>query len=132
METIRKINDNLAIAGQPTPAQLRQIAQAGFKSILNLRSPDEEGFLNNEQQQVEALGLYYINVPVKIDSINYELVAQVLKQIDELAKPTLLHCNNAIRSAAFTLMHIATRQGVTLKQAFKQAEQMGLFKEGGK
>jgi len=58
METIRKINDELTIAGQVTLEQLEQVAQEGFKSV-NLRSPDEEGFLSNEQQQAEALGLYY-------------------------------------------------------------------------
>ncbi len=127
MNTIRKINDDFAIAGQITPEQLQQIAQEGFKSVLNLRSPDEEGFLINEHRQAEALGLYYINVPVKVAAINVELTAQVLRQIDKLAKPTLIHCNNAMRSAAFVLMNIATHQGMSLSQAFKQAEQLGLF-----
>jgi uncharacterized protein (TIGR01244 family) len=127
MNTIRKINDDFAIAGQLTPEQLQQLAQEGFKSVLNLRSPDEEGVLINEQQQVEALGLYYINVPVKVEAINDEVAAQVLKKLDELSKPILVHCNNAMRAAAMALMHIATQQGVSLSQAFNQAEQLGLF-----
>jgi uncharacterized protein (TIGR01244 family) len=127
METIRKINNELTIAGQLTSEQLQQIAQEGFKSVLNLRSPDEEGFLHNEQQQAENLGLYYINIPVKVEAINLEIAAQVLTQIDELAKPALIHCNSAMCAAAMVLMHIATRQGVNLNQVFKQAEQLGLF-----
>ena len=127
MNTIRKINDDLAIAEQITPDQLQQILQGGFKSVLNLRSPDEEGFLINEQQQAETLGLYYINIPIKVEAINDEVAAQVLKQIDEVPKPALVHCNNAMRSAAIALMHIATQQGVSLTQAFNQAEQLGLF-----
>jgi uncharacterized protein (TIGR01244 family) len=127
METIRKINNELTIAGQLTSEQLQKIAQEGFKSVLNLRSPDEDGFLDSEQQQAEALGLYYINIPVKVEAINHEIAAQVLKQIDELSKPALVHCNSAMRAAAMVLMHIATRQGVSLKQAFNQAEQLGLF-----
>lgn len=127
MKTIRKINEDLAIAGQVTPEQLQQIAKEGFKSVLNLRSPDEEGFRNNEQQQVEALGLYYMHVPVKVEAINDELAAQVLQQIDKLVKPSLIHCNNSMRAAGFVLMHIATRQGMRLSEAFKQAEKLGLF-----
>ncbi|HEY9633455.1 MAG TPA: sulfur transferase domain-containing protein [Coleofasciculaceae cyanobacterium] len=130
MNTIRKINDDLAISEQITPEQLQQILQGGFKSVLNLRSPDEAGFLNNEQQQVEALGLYYINVPVKVEAINDQVAAQVLNTIDELSKPALVHCNNSMRSAAMVLMHIATQQGVSLSQAFKQAEHLGLFGSG--
>jgi uncharacterized protein (TIGR01244 family) len=127
MNTIRKINDDFAIAGQITPEQLQQLAQDGFKSVLNLRSPDEAGVLINEQQQVEALGLYYINIPIKVETITIEIAAQVLKKIDEISKPALVHCNNAMRSAAMVLMHIATQQGVSLSQAFNQAEQLGLF-----
>lgn len=127
MEIVRKINDELAIAGQVTPEQLQQLAQEGFRSVLNLRSPDEKGFLNSEQQQAEALGLDYINIPVKIGAVDDEIAALVLQQIDTLSKPALIHSNGAMRAAAMVLMHIATRQGVTLKQAFKQAEQLGLF-----
>jgi uncharacterized protein (TIGR01244 family) len=127
METIRKINDELTIAGQVTLEQLQQVAQEGFKSVLNLRSPDEEGFLSNEQQQAEALGLYYLNIPVKVEAINDEIAAQVLSQTNELPKPALVHCDSAVRAAAIVLMHLATRQGATLRQAFKQAEQLGLF-----
>lgn len=127
MKTIRKINDDLAIAGQLTSDQLPQITQQGFKSVVNLRSPDEEGFLSNEQQEIEALGLYYINVPIKVEGINDEVAAQVLQKLDELSKPALVHCNNSMRSAAIALMHIATHQGVSLGQAFTQAEQLGLF-----
>jgi uncharacterized protein (TIGR01244 family) len=127
METIRKINNELTIAGQLTSEQLKQIAQMGFKSVLNLYSPDEDGFLSNEQQQAEALGLYYINIPVKVEALNPEMAARVLKQIDELSKPALVHSKSAVHAAAMVLMHIATRQGVSLKQAFNQAEQLGLF-----
>ncbi len=127
MEAIKKINDELTIAGQVTPEQLRQVAQEGFKSVLNLRSPDEEGFLSNEQQQAEALGLYYVNIPVKFEAINDEIAARVLMQTNKLPKPTLVHCDSAMRAAVIVLMHIATRQGATLRQAFKQAEQLGLF-----
>jgi uncharacterized protein (TIGR01244 family) len=128
METIRKINDDLAIAGQIAPEQLQQIYQQGFKSVINLRSPDEEGFLNNEQQHVEALGLNYINMPIKVEAMTAEIAGQVLNKIDELSKPALVHCNNSMRSAAIVLMHISTQQGVSLSQAFKQAEKIGLFR----
>lgn len=60
--------------------------------MLNLRSPDEEGFLDSEQQQTEAEWLYYINLPVNVEAINPEIAAQVLKQLDELSKPALVHC----------------------------------------
>jgi len=47
-------------------------------------------------------------------------------QTNKLPKPALVHCDSVMRAAAHMLMHIATRQA-TLRQAFKQAEQLGLF-----
>jgi uncharacterized protein (TIGR01244 family) len=130
METIRKITHDLAIAGQIGPDQLKQIAQEGFKSVLNLQTPDEIGFLINEQQQVEDLGLCYVHMPIALDNINHnDLTTQVLQQMAELAKPILVHCSSDVRAAAMVLMYIATRQGVPLDQALQQAEKLGLFKK---
>ena len=129
METIRKINDELAIAGQIGPEQLKQIAQEGFKSVLNLQTPEEKGFLINEQQQAEDLGLKYVHMPIALEAINHnEITAQVLQQIAELAKPVLVHCSSDVRAAAIVLIYISTRQGVPLEKAFQQAEKLGLFR----
>jgi uncharacterized protein (TIGR01244 family) len=130
METIRKITYDLAIAGQIEPEQLKQIAQEGFKSVLNLQSPEEKGFLLNEQQQVEDLGLHYVHMPIALDAINHnDLTIQVLQQMAELAKPILVHCSSDVRAAAMVLVYIATRQGVPLDKALQQAEKLGLFKK---
>jgi uncharacterized protein (TIGR01244 family) len=130
METIRKITHDLAIAGQIGSEQLKQIAQEGFKSVLNLQTPDEIGFLINEQQQVEDLGLCYVHMPIALDAINHnDLTTQVLQQMADLAKPILVHCSSDVRAAAMVLMYIATRQGVPLDQALQQAEKLGLFKK---
>ncbi|HEY9621654.1 MAG TPA: sulfur transferase domain-containing protein [Crinalium sp.] len=127
LHAIRKINDELAIAGQVTSEQLRQVAQEGYRSVLNLRSPDEAGFPCMEQQEVEALNLNYINIPVKVGAIDRDMLLQALEAIDIAEKPALLHCNSATIAAALALMHIAIRQGAALDQAFKQAEKLGLF-----
>ncbi|QZZ22957.1 dual specificity protein phosphatase family protein [Leptothermofonsia sichuanensis E412] len=128
MERIRKINDDLAIAGQIALEQLPQIVQTGFRSVLNLRSPQETGFLANEQQSVERWQLEYVNFPLEGECLDVWTATQVLNQISSLPKPVLVHCDNAVRSAAIVLMHIATSQGATLDQALNQAQQLGLFR----
>jgi uncharacterized protein (TIGR01244 family) len=127
METIRKINDDLAIAGQITSEQLKQIAQAGYKSILNLRSPDEVGFQSSEQLNPQLLDLLYVNLPVKATEINPQIALQVFQKINELPKPTLVHCDNGMRSATIIFMYIATRQGISLDLVFRQAIELGLL-----
>ena len=127
MQPIRKINNQLTIAPQLSLEQLKQIAQEDFQSVLNLRSPDEIGFLSNEQQEAESLGLFYINIPVNLEAINNDVITEVLKQINQLPKPILVHCDSAIRAAALVLIYIDTQQGATLEQACNKAKQLGLF-----
>jgi len=125
MENVKKINDELTVAGQVTPEQLQQAASEGYKSVLNLRSPDEQGFISDEQQQAQALELHYINIPVKPNEISDELTTEVLKQIDDLPKPALIHCASGMRAGVMAFMNVATRQGMTPEQVFEKAAEAG-------
>ncbi|MEA5503542.1 protein tyrosine phosphatase family protein [Halotia wernerae UHCC 0503] len=125
MENVKKISDELTVTGQVTPQELQQVGYEGFKSVLNLRSPDEEGFMNSEQQQAETAGLHYLNIPVKPNTISDELVTEVLQQIDQLPKPILIHCASGMRAGAIAFMHLATRQGMTPEQVFAKASAAG-------
>ncbi|MDZ8088598.1 MAG: sulfur transferase domain-containing protein [Nostoc sp. DedQUE12b] len=79
MNIIREINDELAITGQIKLDQLQQIANEGYKSVLNLRLPDETGLLANEQEKTELLGLYYLNFPTKSEYINHQVCSKYIK-----------------------------------------------------
>ena len=126
MKNIKRINDQLAVAmGQVTPDELQQAAQEGYKSVLNLRSPNEEGFLSDEQQKTEKAGLTYVNVPVKPDGLSDALADQVLQEIDQLPKPALIHCKSGMRSGAMTLMYVAIQQGLTADEAMAMGKQNG-------
>ncbi|WP_392481218.1 beta-lactamase hydrolase domain-containing protein [Nostoc sp. C110] len=127
MNIVRKINDQLAIAGQITLDQLKQIADEGYKSVLNLRLPDETGLLADEQEKTEFLGLYYVNFPTKTEDINHQSMLQIYQTIAELPKPTLIHCDNSIRSAAIVLLYIAIKQGITFEKALQKVITLGLI-----
>lgn len=127
MQSIRTIDDYVAIAGQIELDQLPQLVQAGYRSVLNVRLPSERGFLEREQQIAEWYGLRYVNLPFESELISNDAATEVLQQIRQLPKPVLVHCDTATRSAAIALMYIATQQDSTLEQAFKQAKQLGLF-----
>jgi len=127
MDMIRKINDELAIAGQISPDQLPMILEDGFRSILNVRSPQEEGFLELEEEKAELMGLYYVNFPLSFEHLHEDILLQTFKLINELSKPLLVHCDTGIRAALIVLIHITMQQGATPKQAFRQASQLGLL-----
>jgi uncharacterized protein (TIGR01244 family) len=125
VENVKKINEQLTVAGQLTPEQLQQAAEEGYKSVLNLRSPDEGGFLSDEGQLAEALGLQYVNIPVKPSEMNDELTGKVLQQIDQLPKPALIHCASGMRAGVMAFMNVATREGMTPQRVFDLAHQVG-------
>ncbi len=121
----KRINDDITVTGQIPPEGLKQAAREGFKSVLNLRAPDEEGFMPDEEQQAEAAGLTYVNIPVKKEEISDEMTSQVLKEIDELPKPLLVHCASGMRAGAMAFMHRATREGMRAKEAMGKAQDAG-------
>ncbi len=121
----KKINDNITVMGQVTKDELKQAANEGFKSILNLRASGEEGFMSDEGKQAEAAGLTYVNIPVKKEEISDELTSQVLKEIDELPKPVLVHCASGMRAGAMACMHMATREGMTADEGMTKAQAIG-------
>ncbi len=127
MDIVRKINDELAIAEQLTTDQLTQIADDGYRSVLNLRWPDEKGFLDHEQEKIEFLGLRYVHFPIKAEEINHQLALRVFKIITELPKPIIIHCDNAIRSAAIVLLFIANKQGIEFEKSFQRTINLGLL-----
>ncbi|MGP1384824.1 MAG: beta-lactamase hydrolase domain-containing protein [Thainema sp.] len=126
MKHVKPINDQLAIAdNQPDAAELQRAAEAGFQSVMNLRSHNESGVLDDEAQQAEVAGLAYVNIPVKPDAISDEQVEQLMQQIDELPKPALIHCKSGVRSGLIALMYAAIRQQMGVDQALDLAQQKG-------
>jgi uncharacterized protein (TIGR01244 family) len=130
MVTIRAITNELAIAGQPTLDELQQLAEEGYRSVVNLRSPHEIGFLDGEQQQIEALGLCYANLPIQIKSLNLNDMLPALRQLTGLPKPMLVHCDSGIRSSIVVLMQLATEQGMKAEDAFQKVAKLGLLNDG--
>jgi uncharacterized protein (TIGR01244 family) len=127
MNIIRKINDELSVAGQISSEQFPQLLTDGYKSILNLRSPDEKGWLDDEKDKLEFIGLCYLNLPTQVEDIKHQTTLQVLQIINELPKPVLIHCDNSIRSAVIALLYIATKQGITFEKAIELTTKLGLI-----
>ncbi len=123
---IHVINHELSVAGELSPEQLQQASQQGFKSVINLRMPKEKGFLSDEPQIVESLGMNYAHIPVNPSALSGELIAQVSEQIDHLPKPILMHCSLGLRSAGIGLLRAGIGHGISVEAFFQQAEAMGL------
>ncbi|MBN3924162.1 sulfur transferase domain-containing protein [Nostoc sp. NMS4] len=126
MSNTKKVSDDLSAAGQLTSEELKQAAQEGFKSVLNLRSPDEAGFLSDEQQQAQAAGLEYANVPLKPTEPNQEQTELAIQEIENLPKPILIHCAAGARAGGIALIANAISEGLTYEEISQKAQELGL------
>ncbi|AFY86393.1 Glutathione S-transferase domain protein [Chroococcidiopsis thermalis PCC 7203] len=122
----KKVSDELSVAGKLTLEQLQQAAQQGFKSVLNLRSPDEPGFLSDEQQQAQAAGLDYANIPLQSSEPDLISTKEAIRATENLPKPILIHCAAGARAGGIALIATAIQQGLTYEQIQEKAQQVDL------
>lgn len=123
---VHKIDDDYSSAGQLTPEQLQQAAVSGFRSVLNLRAPNEPGFLANEADQAEDLGLAYANTPVDPQISELEPLDKALYALENLPKPVLVHCRGGARATAVALAAIAIQEHLSLEQFTQRVQEQGL------
>lgn len=121
---VKPISEAFSVAGQVTPEELEQAAKAGFKSVLNVRSPEEQGFLQEEPEIAASLGLAYANVPLIPAMLDETQLTAIAAELDKLPKPTLVHCAVGLRASAVALLSIA-QQGLTAEQALERAQAAG-------
>jgi uncharacterized protein (TIGR01244 family) len=121
-----RIDDHVAIGGQPTPAQLAGLAEAGFRSILNLR---EESEFNTQPERLAAaaVGLAYRSVPVSSANPTDAAVEEFLRVADDPdLYPVLIHCASGNRAAALWMIRRVLCDGRSLLDAQAEADRAGL------
>lgn len=123
--TIQSMTEELSIAGQVTEAQVGRLRDSGILAVLNVRSPQENGALSNEQEQIEALGLPYINFPLNPSSLELEALHQAVEQVKALPKPLLIHCRSAMRAAFVVMLYRITHQGLSPEAALAETAALG-------
>jgi len=126
MSDFKKINDDLSIAGQIFAEELRKLAIEGFKSVLNLRSPDENGFFHDEKQEAQIVGLEYTNIPLNPKEANQELTAEAIEAVENLPKPILIHCAGGARAGGIALIAEAIQAGLTYEEIAQKANELGI------
>ena len=120
-------------AGQPTPEQVERAASAGYRTVINLRTPEESGY-EWERAAVERLGMRYVNIPVAGAS---SLTREVVERFDaELRRgladgPVLLHCASGNRNGALLALRAAWIEGLAPEQALRLGLDAGLTRLEG-
>lgn len=115
-------------SSQPDEASFELIQKKNIKTVLNLRSPDEIKF--NEKDIVEKNNMTYINLPVKPDQINQDLIKKFSSIVGDSKKyPLFIHCSSANRVATMLALHEIITLSKSEKDVIQEAQSYGLTKE---
>lgn len=97
---IRPLTDEIAVSPQIDAAHVKEIAGAGFRSILCNR-PDGEEFGQPTFAEIEtaamAEGLTIMSVPVISGMMTQDVVDRFDEALKDLPKPILAYCRSGTR-----------------------------------
>jgi uncharacterized protein (TIGR01244 family) len=112
-------------AGQPSGEQIQLLAEEGYKTIVDLRTPGEpRGF--DEPEAARQNGMAYENIPVNpefLESASLDRFFEVMKKAEQ---PVLIHCGSSNRVGAFLYAWWVLEKGVPATEAMANARAAGL------
>jgi uncharacterized protein (TIGR01244 family) len=101
---ITKVSDDFSTAPQINAEDVAEIAQLGFKTIINNRPDNEGGAEQPTSAQIalasEKLGLKYIHIPVIPNNIQPAQIAEFSAAYNLSAKPVLGFCRTGNRAGS--------------------------------
>ena len=121
VENIRaylRVDENLSTSGMPRSEQFADIAQAGFKIVINLALPTSENALANEGELVTRAGMTYIHIPVNFENPpveDFDRFTQLLSASS--SQKVWVHCAANMRVSAFVFLHRLRTQSASRSQA---------------
>jgi protein tyrosine phosphatase (PTP) superfamily phosphohydrolase (DUF442 family) len=112
------LSDELATGGQPSEEQVRQLAQAGFETIINLGLLDPRYCLEDEAGLVHALGLEYRHIPVDFQAPTIDDLTQFFEAMQAAeGKRVFVHCAANYRVSSFVSLYGQAKLGWSSEEA---------------
>lgn len=118
------VTDDLWIAGQISAADIAALADAGVKTVVNLRPDSEMTF--DEQSAVEAAGMSYVSIPVAGAAGVTKANAARLSESLAGSGPVMVHCASANRVGALFAIARFDQGGVSIDEAVAYGRARGL------
>jgi len=121
------VEDHYA-GGQPSPAQLAELAQAGVRTVINLRSP-AEAVDYDEAAEAARLGLRYASLPITgAADLDRARVREFGRLLDGARREggVLIHCASGNRVGAMVALDEALNRGRPFGEALERGRAAGL------
>lgn len=126
----RRIDPRITTSGQPTEAQLKDIAALGVTHVINLGLHSHEKALPDETATVTALGMAYIHIPVAFDAPTEQDFADFCAAMTKIGEaPVHVHCIVNMRVSAFFYRY--RRDVLGVDETLARAAMDSLWQPGG-
>lgn len=125
MPTLIELTDTLSITGQIQPAEVAELAAAGYGVIICNRPDDEEPqqpSMDNIEAACDEAGVAFIRYPVNAMTFPGKDLAAMDDAMNSDVK-TLAYCRSGARS---TNLWVATLAGSERQAAADKAQQLGI------
>jgi|GEM_PF-214851 len=100
------INEHVATGGQPTEAQITELAKHGFQIVINLGLNDPRYSLADEAGSVQALGMTYHHIPITFNAPLPNQLRDFVALMDSAVDQRIfIHCALNYRSSCFTALY---------------------------
>jgi uncharacterized protein (TIGR01244 family) len=119
----------ILFGGQPTAEQLQQLAADDYKTVIDLRAPNEDrGY--DEPAAAKAAGLAYVPIPVTEESLeDPKTLDRFIEVFNQSDKPVLVHCTAGGRVAAVYYAWLVSEKKMSRQDALAAAKGQGLRRE---
>jgi protein tyrosine phosphatase (PTP) superfamily phosphohydrolase (DUF442 family) len=115
-----QMSETLHSSGMPTHEQISALAEDGIKVVINLATPQSEGWMPDEKEQVEAQNIAYFGIPVDWNKPTTENLDKFMDTMERHKHQTILvHCQANHRATAFIALYRINLLGWSTENAFK-------------
>ena len=125
MAALIELTDTLSMAGQIQPADIAQLAAAGYETIICNRPDDEKPHqpsMDSIEEACADAGIDFVRYPVNAFTFPGDDLAAMDDAMNS-GKKTLAYCRSGARS---TNLWVATLAGEDRKAAAVRASQLGI------
>ena len=118
----------VACGGATETKALDGLKKDGFKTVINLRQPSEQGAnVPENTTYAKEIGLNYINIPFNAQAPDSKAVDTFLGLIANKAnQPVYVHCGSASRVGSMWMIKRVLQDGWALDKATEEAKLIGL------
>ena len=126
IRNFRQVTPSLATSGQPTEAQLAEIARSGYDVIVNLALHDDPRYsLPDEAASVAALGIEYVHIPVRFEAPTESDLEEFMTAMARVEhRRVWIHCAANFRVPAFLGLYWTRQRGWPVDRAFALMESL--------